>query len=215
MFSLKKLPQRTQLMLLVLVTAGCCYAFYSSYLGPVRADVEGLRQKARLLEVQVAAGRKVQAQLPEFKAEVESQRQKLMVLSQILPDQKETAEIVRQIQELATKSRLRIKSFTPQKTVRKDFYEDWPILMSIDGNYDNLGVFFERVGQFTRLVNVDNISIKAQDKKVSENQTIAATCTATTFVFVEPEDTGLEMTGKDSPFKSASAQTLVSRRVAE
>ena len=81
-------------------------------------------------------------------------------------------------------SNLKIKSFIPQKTIRNDFYEDWPIVISMEGTYDNLGIFFERVGQFARIMNVDNITI-AGHKNPGSRKTIAATCTATTFVFRE------------------------------
>jgi Tfp pilus assembly protein PilO len=52
-----------------------------------------------------------------------------------------------------------------------------------------LGLFFEKISQFTRIINADNISIKAVDGSTDPARTVTATCTATTFVFKEDEVT--------------------------
>lgn len=184
-FSISKLPQRTQLLLFTLIIFAFCSIFYIYYITPIQTEVAALEAEIQTLTLEVQKGQIVQARLPEFKEEIRRQQEKLTTLRQILPEEKETAEIIRKVQELAVQSNLRIRSFTPQKTVRNDFYEDWPILISLEGNYDNLGLFFERVGQFTRIINVDNISVAGLDKNASRSKTIGATCTATTFVFLE------------------------------
>lgn len=183
--SISNLPQRTQLLLFTLVIFGFGLVFYYYYFQPISTELAQLQAEIDALKIEVEKGQIVLTRLPEFKETIRRQEEKLLSLRQILPEEKETAEIIRKIQEFAVESNLRIKSFTPQKTVRNDFYEDWPILIVIEGNYDNLGVFFERVGQFTRIINVDNISIKRVEKNPGKNKTIGATCTATTFVFLE------------------------------
>jgi type IV pilus assembly protein PilO len=56
--------------------------------------------------------------------------------------------------------------------------------MAVEGNYHNLGMFFDRVGRLARLVNVGNIKITAQPQQRASS-TISALCVATTFVYVE------------------------------
>lgn len=188
-FSISKLPQRTQLLLFTLLILGFCYLFYIRFVQPVRAETEGIGQEIAALKVEVQKGQIVQARLPEFKEEIRRQQEKLDKLQEILPEQKETAEILRNIQKLAEASNLKIVKVLPQKTVRYEFYEDWPIIISIEGNYNNLGSFFERVGKFTRIINVDNITITGLEENVTRNRIIAATCRATTFVFLESATT--------------------------
>lgn len=185
-FRFGDLSQRTQLIIFGVVILLLCYFFYSYYLAPRRDETLALTTEVQRLTEDVRAGLLVEARLGQFREEIARQREKLENLRQILPEGKETAEIIRRVQQLAVDSNLRIKSFTPQATVERDFYEDWPILISLEGNYDNLGKFFEKVGRFTRIINVDDINIKAVDKKESTaSRTLAATCTATTFVYLE------------------------------
>jgi len=54
----------------------------------------------------------------------------------------------------------------------------------VEGTYHNLGMFFDRVGRLSRLVNVGNLKIKNQTQPRPSN-TIQVSCVATTFVYVE------------------------------
>ncbi|MFB3904319.1 MAG: type 4a pilus biogenesis protein PilO [Acidobacteriota bacterium] len=204
--SISKLPQRTQLGLLTLVMAGLFFVFYSFYIQPLKAEVDAMGTQLNDLKSEVQKGQIVYSRLPEFKKQVREQEIKLATLRSVLPERKQTAEIVSGLEQLARESRLRIKSFQPQGTIRKDFYEDWPILLSLEGNYDNLGLFFEKVSQFTRIINVENITIKKVDTP-TRNRTISATCTATTFVFIEPDaETSDTSPGAPGPATAVSQQ---------
>ncbi len=186
--SISKLPERTQLLLFALITLGFCYVSISWWIKPIQSEVEELQEDISTLSSEKLRGEVEKGRLPVLKEEVRQSEKKLSKLREILPEQKETADIIRKIQRLAVESNLKIKSFIPQKTIRNDFYEDWPIVISMEGTYDNLGVFFERVGQFARIINVDNITIKGLQNPGSR-RTITATCTATTFVFREDTPT--------------------------
>jgi type IV pilus assembly protein PilO len=139
--------------------------------------LEGLRKSIQALEVTAN-------KLPEFQREVALLEQKLETLKRILPPEKETPDLMKKVQYLAAQSNLNIKKFNPQPTVNKEFYQEWPITVEVDGTYHNLGMFFDRVGRLSRLVNVGNLKVKAQQKQTASN-TIGATCVATTFVYLE------------------------------
>ncbi|MBI3941180.1 MAG: type 4a pilus biogenesis protein PilO [Acidobacteria bacterium] len=175
---------RLLVMVLLLALAGALYLYG---VAPRRAQLALLLQQIEMLRAELHKGQAVEASLPQFKREISRQREHLRTLRQILPEGKETADIIRQIQRLAAESNLRIRSFTPQQTVRRDFYEDWPILIAVEGSYGSLGIFLDKVGSFSRIINVDNISIRGLDKPAGQ-RTLSATCTATTFVFLENQE---------------------------
>lgn len=179
-----QLEQRQQIMLGALAL-GVLFLFWYYPLRSVGAEVETLEGRVQQLTNEVQRGQVVQAQLPRFQKEVEELELRLDELKDVLPDQKETAEIVRRVEELAVESNLDIKSFAPQATIRSNFYEDWPIRIALEGSYNNLGIFFQKIANFTRIINVDNIEIRALSGQRDADRTISATCTATTFVFVE------------------------------
>ena len=158
--------------------------FWWQYLSPAMeeektktARLEGLQREIRALEVTAN-------KLAEFQREVALLEAKLETLKRILPPEKETPDLMRKVQSLASQSSLLIKTFTPGQTVNKEFYQEWPINMSVEGNYHNLGIFFDRVGRLSRLVNIGNIKISSRGDQTVSN-TINASCVATTFVYVD------------------------------
>ena len=158
--------------------------FYWQYWGPAveeetqkTAQLERLRQEIRQLEVTAA-------KLQDFQREVALLEAKLETLKRILPPEKETPDLMRKVQSLAAQSNLVIRTFTPAATVNKEFYQEWPINMAVDGSYHNLGYFFDRVSRLSRLVNVGNLKINAAQNQ-SASRTISAACVATTFVYVD------------------------------
>jgi len=190
MSAISRLSQKSQFVILGLLVLALCGVFYVYMIRPLQADLADLNLQIENLEAEVAAGQGVRDQLDELKQAVQEQQARLTFLRQVLPEKKQTAEIIRQVQQMAVDSSLKINSFTPRATVNNEFYEDWPIMIALEGNYDSLGTFFERVGAFTRIINVDNINIKALDDDASRNRTLSATCTATTFVYLENETAG-------------------------
>jgi type IV pilus assembly protein PilO len=91
---------------------------------------------------------------------------------------------MRKVEYLARQSNLIVRAFKPAPTINKDYYQEWPINIDVEGNYHNLALFFDRVGRLPRLVNVGNIKVKNQSKQTATN-TIASSCVATTYVYVE------------------------------
>ena len=88
------------------------------------------------------------------------------------------------MQNVASQSNLTIKTFKPGATVTRQLHAEWPINLELEGTYHNLALFFDRVGKFTRIVNVSGVDIKAKDKP-EPNATITASCVATTFVLLD------------------------------
>lgn len=130
------------------------------------------------------------AKLPEFTREVSVLEAKLETLKKILPPEKETPDLMRKVQALAAQSSLTIRKFNPAATASKDFYQEWPINMEVEGAYHNLGLFFDRVRSLSRLVNIGGIKIGAKQTNPTPTSTINASCVATTFVYVEAPAAG-------------------------
>lgn len=186
---ISRLSQQTQILILGVLVLAMCGAFYLYMIQPLQAEIGAIRTEIQRLETEVAAGEAMRNQLAELRQAVEEQEKRLDYLRAVLPEKKETAEIIRRIQELAVESRLKIKSFTPRGTIHHDFYEEWPILLALEGNYHSLGKFFEQIANFTRIINVDNISLKGIEEGADRSRTLTATCRATTFVFIESDQT--------------------------
>ena len=75
--------------------------------------------------------------------------------------------------------------FTPGNFIDKDFYSEWPIAIRLNGTYHNLALFFDRIGRFSRIINIENLKVERAARSSAKGHTISATFTAKTFVYRE------------------------------
>jgi len=182
---LESLPFRIQVALLATLVAGLIVASYFCYFRSAMQTRDALQAEVKKLEVSTAQGRAIESQLARFNEELKQLDERLAVLRAILPDQKETPAVLRSVQQMAASSNLKITKFQPQPVAPRTFYSDWPIRIEVEGYYDALGLFFEKISQATRIINVEDISIKGIEGSIDPQRTLQAVCTATTFVFRE------------------------------
>lgn len=186
--NLNKLPWYAQVgMFAVLAVAGAG-VFYQFYVSPMSVDMDARRQTLLGLQADIAKGSTTANQLNQFKQQVAELEARLEGLKAVLPEQKDVADLLRRIQTLAMQSNLTIRGFKPAPTVTKALHAEWPIQLQLDGTYHNLGMFFDRVSKFSRIINISNISIRGKEKP-ELNSTITAQCVATTFVLLESKPT--------------------------
>ena len=181
---LNKVPWYGQVILFVVLGLALIGGFYWFYVVPTQAEMVTREQKLAALRVDIAKGSATANQLNQFRQQVAELEARLESLKAVLPEQKDVADLLRRIQTLATQANLAIRGFKPSPSVTKQLHMEWPIALQLDGTYHNLGMFFDRVSKFSRIINVSNISIRAKEKP-DPTSTITVDCVATTFVLIE------------------------------
>lgn len=182
--SLSKLPWYAQVGAFFVLAIAGVGAFVYYYELPQRAEMKGRQDQLAALKKEIKRGLDTKAKLADFEAQVEDLQERLVNLAEVLPEEKDAADLLRQMQTVATQSDLTIKSFKPAPVVAKELHAEWPINLQLDGTYHNLARFFDRVGKFTRIVNISAIDLKGKQKQ-DQSSTITADCVATTFVLLE------------------------------
>ena len=182
--SLAKLPWRAQVgAFLVLAIAGVgVFVWY--YELPFREDMDARQTQLTALRNDVAKGQATAKQLGQFRAEVDDLEARLGSLRAVLPEEKDAADLLRRMQTVATQSNLTIKSFKPSPPVTKQLHAEWPIALELEGTYHNLAIFFDRIGKFTRIINITGLDVRGKELP-DPNATIVAQCVATTFVLLD------------------------------
>ena len=206
--SLNKLPWYGQLAVFVggaAVLVGLFYYFYE------RGQQVQLADRAKTLSEirgRISSGQATARQLPEFKAQVAKLEARLETLKPILPDERDAGELLRRVQTLAVQSNLVIQNFRPQAINTRELHAEWPISLQLEGSYHNLGLFLDRVSKFPRIINIGSIEL-TQKAEPSAGASMEITCTATTFVFVDPPPAEPEPTkkGKKAPPKKAEKKS--------
>jgi len=141
---------------------------------------EGYKTRLDGLQTEIRKGQAIEAKLPEFEKEIENLQLKLNDLLAILPTEPETGELLKWVKNLTDQSNLELKTFNPGVLKPVEFYKEFPIVMDVEGDYHDLGVFFDRISKYSRIINVSGVGISAS---TSGKGSIRSTFTATTFVY--------------------------------
>ena len=184
--SLNRLPWYGQLAAFALLSAAAVGVFWYAYARPTEASVATRRAQLSMIRADIDRGLATARRLPEFRREVAELQAQLDRLRAVLPEERDVADLLRRVQAMATQSRLIILGFTPQAVATQQLHAEWPIGLQLEGTYHDLGAFLERVSKFPRIINVNDITIKAREN-ASDGATITAQCVATTFVLIDPK----------------------------
>lgn len=183
--SFRKLPWFRQVLTVVVVCAALLGLFWYQYISPMEAQI-GLRT-TDLANLQATIAKSLQQLkvLAEFKKQTEELEARLRALTAILPLEKETDEILRQVQQSASTSGLRILRVGPRPIIDHEVYTEWPIDMEVVGTYHNIGIYLDRIRQLPRIVNISALKIqsRASTGDPAFSASVGATYTATTFVY--------------------------------
>lgn len=160
--------------------------FYLAYYRPKDKDLEAVREQRIEVEQTVQRLKLKKQQLDEIEAELQAMDATLKNLETIIPHKEEIDVILRRIQQMAFDSKINIVRFVPNPLIDQEFFSEKPITMQVSGNYHNLALFFNRLGNFSRLFTIEDFAIKSI-RDQSEATTITADLTAKTYIFLEEE----------------------------
>jgi len=172
----------------ILLAIGMIYAVESFLVKDIKQDIAKADGQIVELDRKIQQGRAAEQKLPQFREEVKRLELELEKLRRILPSTRNTEEIIKKIKSLVDQGEFTLHrlSFPPLGAPSSDPYVEWPIAVAVDGRYHDLAILFNRLGNFSRIMNVENISITALGSQ--ETKTISSQFTAKTFVYVEPKD---------------------------
>jgi len=73
------------------------------------------------------------------------------------------------------------------KAVEEKFYEEIPVKVTVAGGFHNTALFFEKIAQLTRIVNIEDIAMEKKDSK-GRGHYINTNCIMKTYMFLEQAD---------------------------
>ena len=154
---------------------------------PMQTQIQQRQATLRTLEDELIQKQSIANNLAQFKHEKEILERRLAQALTELPNEANIDDLIRSLSEIGTKSGLVINNIEPQAEQKQSFYASIPIVMSVTGNYHEIGVFLDSISKLARIVNVTNIKL-GSPKTVNEKLVVQASYVATTFRFL-PEAT--------------------------
>ena len=166
-------------IVLILVLAGLWYWMYQK---PRNEELVSINNRNDTLRLQLRQAEAVKAKYEQFQRDLEEIDARLTALQTFIPTKKEAAEFLRSVQDMAASSNLLVNLFRPNTLVSREFYNEWPVEVKLEGNYHGLGSFFESMSQAQRIVDVPMVAISNIGNQTNPSWTLIATGTIITYV---------------------------------
>jgi type IV pilus assembly protein PilO len=191
-----KLPTSKKILILGVLVAVVVGLYVYLIYWPNQELLKKKKVEMAALESQVRELRIVAANMKRFQAESAKLREELKVAITQLPTSKEIPALLTSISRLGKDSGLEFLLFKPAGEVSKEFYAEIPVEIRVRGSYNNVALFFDKVGKLPRIVNISEVGMD-NAKEAFGRWEINTSCTATTFKFVERDAAELAKDKKD------------------
>src|ERR1700674_4828836 len=192
-----------------LITAALHFTLFKS-------QREANAQAQTALESKLRENAELESYAPKLKdleRQLANLKQQLEIERKIVPDEKEVPGFIKMMDAEAMKAGVELRRYTSKPTAAKDFYTEVPFELELDGPYYSMVNFFDKVGKLERIVNVSGLQVattkKPTDAKAKHtyqyapNESVVATCTATTFFShdLDPSGSAAGRPGQPAPVK--------------
>jgi type IV pilus assembly protein PilO len=158
--------QKTMLGFMAVVILSYVY-FGTSFLPfnyPVRkAKIEALEKEYAKLSAELEKARQMVGNLARLEAEYERLHDQWLSAQDLLPEEKEMPELLRQVTTAGNKSGVTFALFEPQPPAPKEFFSEHPIKIKVRGNYHQIGIFLSRLANMSRIVNVSKLELSSTE----------------------------------------------------
>jgi type IV pilus assembly protein PilO len=172
-------------MLVFLVVGAVLFGiFYFVVYSPTQDEIASIVAQSDQLQEEIRKAERNQDKLKKLEEEKALNEKILEDLKGILPENEEVSQILRKIQAIASNARLKTSTFTFGAKTNREIYLEWPIAITLEGNYHNLGIFFDQVSRMKKIFTIDALHLTPLSS-LSFDYTISASFTATTYIYHE------------------------------
>ncbi|MGH7326548.1 MAG: type 4a pilus biogenesis protein PilO [Candidatus Rokuibacteriota bacterium] len=123
-------------------------------LSPIETRIAGLGAERVSLQRELVEGRRIVADLARFRVEIAELEQRIEVIKEKLPTEKDMPPLYRTVSDAAFQSGLGVSLFQPREPRVTEHFNEIPIAVNAEGGYHQVGEFFERLAGLPRVVNV-------------------------------------------------------------
>jgi type IV pilus assembly protein PilO len=136
----------------------------------------------------LAHGRQAAARRAELVKQIAEKDAELAALRRILPTAPEAGVLIKWLESQANRFNLVIKSLSEATIRQEEFFKEFTYAMNVEGNYHDLGRFFDVIGKHDRIVNVKDVKINKNTGQDARLRSIRSAFSALTFVYTEKSE---------------------------
>ncbi|MBI5552527.1 MAG: type 4a pilus biogenesis protein PilO [Desulfobacterales bacterium] len=151
---------------------------------PKNGQINGLKTQLASVQKELEAAKKNAAELNDWRNKMSKKEAEYKQVSRALPEKEEIPSLLAGISQAGKEAGLEFLLFQPKPEVPKDFYAEIPVDINVSGNYHQVAIFFDKLSNLPRIVNVRDVKMAPQSAK-DETSSLTTSCQAVTYKFIE------------------------------
>lgn len=169
---------------LLLVIIGPLYFFTTAL--PItykarQAEIAQLDERHQKLARDLEKAHLLVRNLDRVEQEYEILHKQWEVAQTLLPELNEMPNLLRKVTAAGQQSGVDFELFRPDPPLHKGFYADNPIQVKVVGGYHQTGVFFSRLANLNRIVNVSSLLMEEMPRQDEQPYTVVTSMTLTAY----------------------------------
>jgi Tfp pilus assembly protein PilO len=125
----------------------------------LQAKIMETDAKVREEESRAQASDLALKEVEQVRATVGALSEQFKTVSQALPSEVQIADILRTVDFVSRKSGVSVKTKEPKPIINRDYYEEIPLLLVLEGSYSEITTFLFYLASTERIMKVNNFTI--------------------------------------------------------
>jgi len=155
--------------------------FYLMFYQEVDESIAKEKRQKHTLEQKLSEYQVKLQNKQQFQEEIRQLEKKRQTALEKLPEKAAIPALLSKIHGQAKIVGLEIKDFQRLEELSQGFYSAIPVMLALEGTYQQIATFFYYVGKLTRIVNLSNIELQAAGNNLEEPVVLTGRVLATTF----------------------------------
>jgi type IV pilus assembly protein PilO len=153
-------------------------------LWPKHKLIVALEQQLGQVQQELAVAKKNASELNDWRNKMKQKEAQYKTVMRALPEKEEIPTLLAGISQAGRDAGLDFLLFQPKSESAKDFFAEIPVDITVSGTYHQVAVFFDKVSNLPRIVNIRDIKM-APASQNDNGGVLTTSCQAVTYKFIE------------------------------
>jgi len=153
-------------------------------LWPKHQKISALEKQLARVQQELAVAKRNASELNDWRNKMKQKEAQYKTVMRELPEKEEIPTLLAGISQAGRDAGLDFLLFQPKQENAKGFYAEIPVDINVSGTYHQVAVFFDKVSNLPRIVNIRDIKMSPASLKEGSG-TLTTSCQAVTYKFVE------------------------------
>jgi type IV pilus assembly protein PilO len=152
---------------------------------PKFQEIERLGNQLAEVQQELAKAKQNASELIEWRNKMKQKETQYKTVMRALPEKEEIPSLLAGISQAGKDAGLEFLLFQPKPESPKDFYAEIPVDILVTGTYHQVAVFFDKVSNLPRIVNIRDIKMAPEGQQKDSDGNLRTACQAVTYKFIE------------------------------